>query len=192
MTLVAMAARSTELPEPRELDMLLTAGERISMSLLAIALNARGCRAASYTGSQAGIITDTQHGAAKIAEIRPKRIQEALAAGNVVILAGFQGLSSDYEITTLGRGGSDLTAVAMAGAVEAAVCEIYTDVDGIYTAIRASSRAPGGSTSSPTTRCSSSRRRARGCCSRGRSRWLAAWACRCTCAPRSRSTTGPG
>jgi aspartate kinase len=132
--LLAMAADITDLPDPRELDMLLTAGERISMSLLGIALNARGCRAASYTGSQAGIITDTRHGAAKITEIRPKRIIQALGAGNVVILAGFQGLSSDYEITTLGRGGSDLTAVAMAGAVGASVCEIYTDVDGVFTA----------------------------------------------------------
>ena len=132
--LLAMAAQITETPDPRELDMLLTAGERISMSLLGIALNARGCKAASYTGSQAGIITDTQHGAAKIQEIRPKRIVEALEAGNVVILAGFQGLSTEYEITTLGRGASDLTAVAMAGAVGAAVCEICTDVDGVYTA----------------------------------------------------------
>jgi len=132
--LLAMAARITEAPDPRELDMLLTAGERISMSLLGIALNARGCRAASYTGSQAGIMTDSQHGAAKITEIRPKRIIEALESGSVVILAGFQGLSSDYEITTLGRGGSDLTAVAMAGAVGAEVCEIYTDVDGVFTA----------------------------------------------------------
>ncbi len=132
--LFEMAQVITEMPDPRELDMLLTAGERIAMSLLGIAINARGCRAASYTGSQAGIITDTQHGAAKIVEIRPKRILEALDAGNVVVLAGFQGLSSQYEITTLGRGGSDLTAVAMAGAVGAAVCEIYTDVNGIFTA----------------------------------------------------------
>jgi aspartate kinase len=129
-----LAEQVTPLPPPRELDMLLTAGERISMSLLGIALNARGCRAASFTGSQAGIMTDTQHGAAKITEIRPKRIVEALAAGNVVILAGFQGLSTDLQITTLGRGGSDLTAVAMAGAVGADVCEIYTDVDGVFTA----------------------------------------------------------
>jgi aspartate kinase len=132
--LLAMAAQITEVPDPRELDMLLTAGERITMSLLGIALNARGCRAASFTGSQAGIMTDTQHGAAKITEIRPKRILEALEQGSVVILAGFQGLSTDYEITTLGRGGSDLTAVAMAGAVGAEVCEIYTDVDGVFTA----------------------------------------------------------
>ena len=132
--LSAMALTIADVPDPRELDMLLTAGERIAMSLLGIALIARGCRAASYTGSQAGIITDTQHGKAKIVEIRPKRVLEALEAGNVVVLAGFQGLSTQYEITTLGRGASDLTAVAMAGAVGADVCEIYTDVDGVYTA----------------------------------------------------------
>jgi aspartate kinase len=113
--------------------MLLTAGERIAMSLLAIAVNARGCRAASYTGSQAGIITDTQHGKARIVEVRPRRIVESLDAGNVVILAGFQGLSTSYDITTLGRGGSDTTAVAMAAALGAEACEIYTDVDGVYT-----------------------------------------------------------
>ena len=131
--LMSMARRIAPVPEPRELDMLLTAGERIAMSLLGIAINARGCRAASYTGSQAGIITDTPHGAAKIVEIRPKRIAEALGAGNVVIVAGFQGLSSQYEITTLGRGGSDTTAVAMAAALGAEVCEIYTDVRGVFT-----------------------------------------------------------
>jgi len=132
--LASMAREVAAVPDPRELDMLLTAGERIAMSLLGIAINARGCRAASYTGSQAGIITDTQHGAAKIVEIRPKRILEALAGGNVVVLAGFQGLSSQYEITTLGRGGSDLTAVAMAAALSADVCEICTDVAGVFTA----------------------------------------------------------
>jgi aspartate kinase len=131
--LMSMARRIAPVPEPRELDMLLTAGERIAMSLLGIAINARGCRAASYTGSQAGILTDTQHGAAKIVEIRPKRIAEALSAGNVVIVAGFQGLSSQFEITTLGRGGSDTTAVAMAAALGAEVCEIYTDVRGVFT-----------------------------------------------------------
>ncbi|MEA2521438.1 MAG: aspartate kinase [Actinomycetota bacterium] len=132
--LLAMANQIAPVPDPRELDMLLTAGERIAMSLLGIAINARGCKAASYTGSQAGIITDTQHGAAKITEIRPKRVIEALQDGNVVVLAGFQGLSDQYEITTLGRGGSDLTAVAMAGAIGADVCEIYTDVEGVFTA----------------------------------------------------------
>ena len=114
--------------------MLLTSGERIAMALLGIAINARGCKAASYTGSQAGIMTDTQHGAAKIVEIRPKRIIEALGSGSVVIIAGFQGLStSSFEITTLGRGGSDTTAVAMAAALGADVCEIYTDVAGVFT-----------------------------------------------------------
>ena len=132
--LLEKASDITPTPEPRELDMLLTAGERIAMSLLAIAVNARGCKAASYTGSQAGIITDTQHGKARIVEIRPQRIRESLDAGNVVILAGFQGLSTDYDITTLGRGGSDTTAVAMAAALGADVCEIYTDVDGVFTA----------------------------------------------------------
>jgi aspartate kinase len=132
--LLAMAHGIAAVPEPRELDMLLTAGERIAMSLLGIAINARGCRAASYTGSQAGIMTDTQHGAAKIVEIRPKRIVEALEGGDVVIIAGFQGLSSsNYEITTLGRGGSDTTAVAMAAALGADVCEIYSDVRGVFT-----------------------------------------------------------
>ncbi len=132
--LLAMAHQVTPTPEPRELDMLLTSGERIAMALLAIAINARGCRAASYTGSQAGIITDTDHGRAKIVEIRPTRIKESLDEGNVVIVAGFQGLSHQYEITTLGRGGSDTTAVAMAAALEAEVCEIYTDVEGVFTA----------------------------------------------------------
>ncbi|MEX1263364.1 MAG: aspartate kinase [Actinomycetota bacterium] len=132
--LLAMAADIAAVPDPRELDMLLTAGERIAMSLLGIAINARGCRAASYTGSQAGIMTDHQHGQAKIVEIRPRRILEALEAGSVVVLAGFQGLSvSQFEITTLGRGGSDLTAVAMAAAIGAEVCEIYSDVAGVYT-----------------------------------------------------------
>jgi aspartate kinase len=132
--LLVMARELTPVPEPRELDMLLTAGERIAMSLLAIAVNARGCKAASYTGSQAGIITDTQHGKARIIEVRPGRIEESLEAGNVVILAGFQGLSTNFDITTLGRGGSDTTAVAMAAALDASVCEIYTDVEGVFTA----------------------------------------------------------
>jgi aspartate kinase len=131
--LLAMAAEVTPTPDPRELDMLLSAGERIAMSLLGIAINARGCRAASYTGSQAGIITDTQHGKAKIVDVRPGRIRESLEAGNVVIVAGFQGVSTALDVTTLGRGGSDTTGVALAAALHADVCEIYTDVDGVYT-----------------------------------------------------------
>ena len=132
--LLAMAQGITPTPNPRELDLLLTAGERIAMSLLAIAINDAGIPAASYTGSQAGIITDTSHGQAKIIDIRPGRIREALGKGNVVIVAGFQGVSTDQDVTTLGRGGSDTTAVALAGALGAHVCEIYTDVDGVYTA----------------------------------------------------------
>jgi aspartate kinase len=123
-------------PEPnaRELDLLLTAGERIAMSLLAVAINAAGEPAASYTGSQAGIITDTAHGNAKIIDIRPGRILEALSRGNIVIVAGFQGVSTAYDVTTLGRGGSDTTAVALAAALGAEFCEIYTDVHGVFTA----------------------------------------------------------
>ncbi len=132
--LLAMAQELTPLPNAREMDLLLTAGERISMSLLAIAINAMGHKAASYTGSQAGIITDTQHGMARIVDVRPGRIQEAIEDGSVVIVAGFQGVSTSYDVTTLGRGGSDTTAVALAAAVDAEYCEIYTDVDGVFTA----------------------------------------------------------
>ena len=124
-------------PEPpgRELDMLLTAGERISMALLAMAIHAQGLTARSFTGSQAGIITDAVHGKARILDITPGRITEALDAGHVVIVAGFQGVSRESrDVTTLGRGGSDTTAVALAAALRAPVCEIYTDVDGVYTA----------------------------------------------------------
>ena len=119
---------------PRELDMLLTAGERISMALVSMALGACGVESASFTGSQAGIITDTDHTRAKIIEIRPDRIREALDAGLVPVVAGFQGVSTDRDITTLGRGGSDVTAVALAAALKADVCEIYTDVTGVFSA----------------------------------------------------------
>ena len=132
--LMAMAHDLTPIPNPRELDLLLTAGERIAMSLLAIALNAAGTPAVSYTGSQAGIITDTRHGKAKIIDVRPGRINEALERGAVVIVAGFQGISTTYDVTTLGRGGSDTTAVALAAALGAELCEIYTDVAGVFTA----------------------------------------------------------
>jgi aspartate kinase len=132
--LMAMAQDIAPIPNSRELDLLMTAGERIAMSLLAIAVNAKGCAAASYTGSQAGIITDTRHGNAKIIDIRPGRIREALAEGKVVIVAGFQGVSTAYDVTTLGRGGSDTTAVALAAALGAEFCEIYTDVPGVFTA----------------------------------------------------------
>lgn len=123
-------------PEPaqRELDMLMTAGERISMSLLAIALNSIGCPAASLTGSQVGIITDTRHTEARILEVRPHRVVKELERGSVVVVGGFQGVSTEKDVTTLGRGGSDTTAVALAAALGAERCEILTDVDGVYTA----------------------------------------------------------
>jgi aspartate kinase len=132
--LMAQAHELTPVPSPRELDLLLTAGERIAMSLLAIAINAQGYGAASYTGSQAGIITDTSHGKARIVDIRPGRIREALDRGDVVIVAGFQGVSTSFDVTTLGRGGSDTTAAALAAALGADFCEIYTDVSGVFTA----------------------------------------------------------
>ena len=121
-------------PPEREMDMLLTTGERISCALLAMAIHRLGDEAVSFTGSQAGIITDTVHTKARILDIRAFRVEEALAAGKIVLVAGFQGISTEKDVTTLGRGGSDTTAVALAHALGADVCEIYTDVDGVYTA----------------------------------------------------------
>ncbi|HVL89862.1 MAG TPA: aspartate kinase [Actinomycetota bacterium] len=132
--LVSLANQVARKPPPREMDMLLTAGERISMALLAMAIEDQGLSAASFTGSQAGIITDTEHGRAKIVDVRADRIKEAVAAGKIAIVAGFQGVSTALDVTTLGRGGSDTTAVALAAALKADACEIYTDVDGVYTA----------------------------------------------------------
>lgn len=130
-----LAEQVSPMPPPRELDMLLTAGERISMALLAMAIQTLGHEARSYTGSQAGVITDSVHGKARIIDITPGRIRSALEDGAIVIVAGFQGVSQDTkEITTLGRGASDTTAVALAAALGAQVCEIYTDVDGVFTA----------------------------------------------------------
>ena len=133
--LMDLANQVAENPSPRELDMLLTSGERISMALLALAINAAGASSRSFTGSQAGIVTDAEHGNARIAEVTPDRIREALEEGDIAIVAGFQGFNRESrDITTLGRGGSDTTAVALAAALNAEVCEIYSDVDGIYTA----------------------------------------------------------
>ena len=132
--LMGLAKRVSDRAHPRELDMLLTAGERISMALLSMAVNDRGQEAVSFTGSQSGIVTDTSHTRAKILEVRADRIREELNRGRVVIVAGFQGVSREREVTTLGRGGSDTTAVALAAALQAEACEIYTDVDGVYTA----------------------------------------------------------
>jgi len=133
--LIDLANQVSPMPPGRELDMLLTAGERISMALLAIAIASLGCEARSFTGSQAGVITDSVHGKARIIDVTPGRISSALAEGFIPIVAGFQGVSqTTKDITTLGRGGSDTTAVALAAALGADVCEIYTDVDGIFTA----------------------------------------------------------
>ncbi|MGK0714927.1 aspartate kinase [Leucobacter sp. W1153] len=132
--LLDLAADVTPIPAPRELDMLLTAGERISMALLAMTIKGMGVEALSFTGSQAGMITTAEHGAAKIVDVTPKRVREALDQGAIAIVAGFQGFNRGTgDITTLGRGGSDTTAVALAAALDADVCEIYTDVDGIFT-----------------------------------------------------------
>ena len=133
--LLDLANQVSPLPSPRELDMLLTAGERISMALLAMAITNLGHEARSFTGSQAGVITDSTHGKAKIIDVTPGRIEQAVAEGAIAIVAGFQGVSqSSKDITTLGRGGSDTTAVALAAALGAEMCEIYTDVDGVFTA----------------------------------------------------------
>jgi aspartate kinase len=130
-----LAQRVSPLPPPRELDMLLTAGERISMALVAMAIANLGKSAQSFTGSQAGVITDSAHGKAKIIDVTPGRIQRAIEQDNIAIVAGFQGVSQDTkDITTLGRGASDTTAVALAAALDAEVCEIYSDVDGVFTA----------------------------------------------------------
>ena len=132
--LLDLAHRVAPDPPAREMDMLISAGERISMSLLCMAITDLGEPASSFTGSQAGIVTDTTHGKAKIVEIRADRLKDALAEGKIVVVAGFQGVSTDKEVTTLGRGASDLTAVALASALGAVACEIYTDVAGVYTA----------------------------------------------------------
>ncbi|KZX21438.1 aspartate kinase [Rathayibacter tanaceti] len=133
--LLELAHQVTPLPAPRELDMLLSSGERISMALLAMAIKSMGYEARSFTGSQAGMITDARHGAARIVDITPVRLREALDENAVVIVAGFQGFNRDTkDITTLGRGGSDTTAVALAAGLGADTCEIYTDVDGVFTA----------------------------------------------------------
>ncbi|HEU5269708.1 MAG TPA: aspartate kinase [Jatrophihabitans sp.] len=133
--LIDLAKQIVPVPGGREFDMLLTAGERISMALLAMAIHSLGYPAESFTGSQAGVLTTSVHGKARIVNITPGRVQNSIAEGNVAIVAGFQGVSPDTkDITTLGRGGSDTTAVAVAAALRADVCEIYTDVDGVFTA----------------------------------------------------------
>ena len=130
--LLALAKQVSPAPPKRELDLLVSVGERVSMSLLAMALEKKGAKAKSFTGSQSGIITDTSHGNSNIIEVKPHRIQEALADGFIAIVAGFQGMSTQREVTTLGRGGSDTTAVALAAALSAECCEICSDVSGVY------------------------------------------------------------
>lgn len=133
--LLDLAAEITDKAPAREMDMLLSAGERMSMALLAMAIEAVGGKAVSFTGSQAGMITDALHGSARIVEVSPARVRRAVELGSVAIVAGFQGMSKESKnITTMGRGGSDTTAVALAAALDADVCEIYTDVDGVFTA----------------------------------------------------------
>ncbi|MFH1856662.1 MAG: aspartate kinase [Candidatus Omnitrophota bacterium] len=132
--LLTMASSISSNPSERELDVLLATGEQVSISLLSMALNESGCKAISFTGGQVGIITDKSHTKAKIIDISAQRIKEELKKNKVVIVAGFQGVDMEQDITTLGRGGSDLTAVALAKALDAEMCEIYTDVDGVYTA----------------------------------------------------------
>src|SRR5438552_10950976 len=132
--LVGLAQQITSTPEPREMDVLLATGEQVTIALLAMALHALGLTARSFTGPRAGIRTDTAHTKARLTRMETERVRQALDNGEVAIVAGFQGLSEAEEITTLGRGGSDLTAVALAAALKADVCEIYTDVDGVYTA----------------------------------------------------------
>src|SRR2546423_12187678 len=132
--LVALAHRVSARPKPRELDMLISVGERISCALAAMAIHDLGLEAISLTGSQAGIVTDTVHGKAKIVDVRARRIHEALDQGRIVLVAGFQGGSTDYDITTLGRGGSDTTAVALAPPLGAEACDLYTHGDGGLTA----------------------------------------------------------
>jgi len=132
--LLSLARKMSADPPRRELDMLLTCGERISMALLSMALHEQGVPAISFTGSQSGLITDGAHAQARIVEVRPVRIREELGKGKVVIVAGYQGVSRNREVTTLGRGGSDTTAVALAAALGAEACEIYSDVDGVFSA----------------------------------------------------------
>ena len=133
--LLDLAAAVNPVPPAREMDMLLTAGERISNALVAMAIESYGAKAQSFTGSQAGVLTTERHGNARIVDVTPERVREALDEGKICLVAGFQGVNKDTrDVTTLGRGGSDTTAVALAAALKADVCEIYSDVDGVYTA----------------------------------------------------------
>ena len=167
--LIAMAEEVSPAPDPREMDMLLSTGERISCALAAMAIHDMGHEAISLTGSQAGIVTDSVHTKARIIDVRADRIRQALDQDRIVLVAGFQGVSTDSrDVTTLGRGGSDTTAVALAAALDAEVCEIYTDA-GSTRPTRGSSPTPASSTRSPSRRCSRWRPPGPACCNYARS-----------------------
>ena len=182
------------MPDARELDMLLTTGERISMALLAMAIKSMGFEARSYTGSQAGMITDARHGSARIVDVTPVRLREALDEGAIVIVAGFQGFNRDSrDITTLGRGGSDTTAVALAAALDADVCEIYTRRRRrLHRRSARRAARPQDRPRSRAKRCSSSPPPARRCSTSGPSSTPAGTASSCTSDPRSTTTRAPG
>ena len=190
--LVALAGEVSQRPHPREMDMLLSTGERISAALCAMAIEDLGHHAVSLTGSQAGIVTDTVHTKAKIVEIRPRRIEQALAEDGIVLVAGFQGVSTELDVTTLGRGGSDTTAVALAAAL-GGDCEIYTDVDGVFTADpRIVPTRPQAGRRLARWRCSRWPAAGPRCSSCGRSSSPVTTACRSTYARRSRMRREPG
>ena len=190
--LIRLAGEVSSVQPPREYDMLVSSGERISMSLLCMALSDLGVPAASFTGSQAGIVTDTEHTRAKILEIRADRLREALAAGVVPVVAGFQGVSTDRDVTTLGRGGSDTTAVALAAVLGADTCEIYTDVTGVFSADPRVVPDAHRLARSASRRCWRSPPPAAGCCSCARSSSPATTTCPCTCGPASPGSRAPG
>ena len=190
--LLELARQISSTPHPRELDMLVSVGERISCALAAMVIHDLGHEAISFTGSQAGIVTDTVHGKAKIVEVRARRIHEALDDGRIVLVAGFQGVSTAYEVTTLGRGGSDTTAVALAAALGAQHCEIYTDVRGVYTADPRLVPGRASCGASASTRCSRWRPPVPACSPPARSRSPAVTMCGSTCAPPSRKEKGRG
>ena len=152
-SLIKLAREVSSQPTEREMDVLLSTGEQTTMALTAMAIQSLGGKAVSLTGAQAGIVTNGVHTKAKISNVTPDQIRKHLDEGAIVIVAGFQGETSDGHITTLGRGGSDLTAIALASAGEADACQIFTDVDGVYTVTPALCRRPEKSSRSPTTRC---------------------------------------
>ncbi len=187
--LLALAGQLARDPDRRELDQLLATGEAQSMVLLALALGDLGVPARSLSGGQAGIRTVGRHGKARIGRIAPRRVTATLAAGTVAIVAGFQGVNGRRDVQTLGRGGSDTTAVALAAALGAARCDIFTDVDGVYTADPRLVPGRASSTGSPTARWRRWPGAGRGCCTRARSSWPPSTAWRSSCAPAC--TTAP-